>query len=80
MGCCEATNPDFEGAGPGAPTGTSWRWPPADTDVDRRTAVKGMLAATGALAIGGPALGIGAVIGCLLLPGGSCWQSGRLVA
>ena len=59
MGCCEATNPDFEGLDPEEPTGTSWRWPPADTDLDRRTVVKGLLAATGALAIGscGPRAG-----------------------
>ena len=52
MGCCEATNPDFQGVASDEPTPTSWRWPPEDTDLDRRTVVKGMLAATGALAIG----------------------------
>lgn len=52
MGCCEATNPDFQGVGSSEPTPTSWRWPPEHTDLDRRTVVKGMLAATGALAVG----------------------------
>jgi len=51
MGCCEATNPDLNGVvtPPSPPT---WGWPDADLTLDRRTAVKGVLAGVGMLAMG----------------------------
>jgi NitT/TauT family transport system substrate-binding protein len=57
MGCCEATNPELSGVVPDAPVQldaqpTSWEWPEQDAQLDRRTAVKGMVAAAGALAMG----------------------------
>ncbi len=50
MGCCEATNPDLAGVVSDAPLG-SWDWPAPEAGLDRRTAVKGMLATAGAIAI-----------------------------
>ncbi len=57
MGCCEATNPDLSGVVSGTSHGGGWEWPAPDEALDRRTAVKGMMAAAGALAVGscGPA-------------------------
>ena len=52
MGCCEATNPELSGAVSNARPGPGWEWPVTDSTLDRRAAVKGMLAAAGALAIG----------------------------
>lgn len=51
MGCCEATNPDFSGTrrGHGARSGPERAFGQAGSDVDRRTAVKGLLATAGVL-------------------------------
>lgn len=54
MGCCEATNPELSGVVRDAPTRvlrTTWEWPEEDAPLDRRTAVKGMVAAASALAM-----------------------------
>ena len=48
MGCCEATNPELQGV---LSDDTPWQWPAHDATLDRRTAVKGVLAA-GAVAFG----------------------------
>jgi NitT/TauT family transport system substrate-binding protein len=48
MGCCEATNPELQGP---VPDQTWWQWPGSEAILDRRTAVKGILAA-GAVALG----------------------------
>ena len=48
MGCCEATNPELQGV---LSDDTPWQWPAHDATLDRRTAVKGILAA-GAVAFG----------------------------
>ena len=48
MGCCESTNPELQGVVQGDPP---WKWPTHEATLDRRTAVKGMLAA-GAVALG----------------------------
>jgi len=50
MGCCEATNPELSGV-VSETTRPSWEWPDPAEALDRRTAVKGMVAAAGALAL-----------------------------
>ena len=52
MGCCEATNPELTGTVSGTPMAPGWEWPDADLSLDRRTAVKGVLAGVGFLAMG----------------------------
>jgi NitT/TauT family transport system substrate-binding protein len=52
MGCCEATHPELTGVLSGTAQPTAWSWPTADAALDRRTAVKGMMTAAGALAMG----------------------------
>ena len=47
MGCCEATNPSLSGAIPEVVPAPSRDWTTADSELDRRTALKGMLAAAG---------------------------------
>lgn len=51
MGCCEATNPEMEGLVSRRGRELSWGWPDADFALDRRTAVKGVLAGVSVLAI-----------------------------
>ena len=48
MGCCEATNPELTGI---VASDTPPQWPALDAVLDRRTAVKGALAAAGAFAL-----------------------------
>jgi len=57
MGCCEATNPELGGVVSETAKPPAWDWPSQDASLDRRTAVKGMVAAAGALAVSscGPA-------------------------
>jgi NitT/TauT family transport system substrate-binding protein len=52
MGCCEATKPDLTGVVTGRADQPVFRWPAEDVTLDRRTAVKGLVAAAGALSIG----------------------------
>ena len=53
MGCCEATNPELSGA-VSRSTDTSARgWRISESALDRRTVLRGMLAATGAVWISG---------------------------
>ncbi|HET9950011.1 MAG TPA: ABC transporter substrate-binding protein [Longimicrobiales bacterium] len=49
MGCCEATNPNLIGVQ--SPRGGTPAWRDDGVTLDRRTAVKGMMAAAGALAL-----------------------------
>lgn len=51
MGCCEATNPDLTGAVSEPGSEAVFRWPAEHATLDRRTAVKGLVAAAGALSI-----------------------------
>jgi NitT/TauT family transport system substrate-binding protein len=50
MGCCEATNPELAGVVSPPATRRAWEWPSEEVALDRRSAVKGILAAAGALA------------------------------
>ena len=52
MGCCEATNPNLSGKLAKPQVGRAWDWPAEEASLDRRTAVKGMVAAAGALTLG----------------------------
>ncbi len=52
MGCCEATNPDLSGTVSATGRGSRWTWPAETAVLDRRTAVKGIAAAAGILAVG----------------------------
>lgn len=47
MGCCEATNPELAGTVSESVPGSAWNWPTAHSTFDRRTALKGILAAAG---------------------------------
>jgi NitT/TauT family transport system substrate-binding protein len=49
MGCCEATNPELTGVVSGRERSLSWDWPEADLALDRRTAVKSVVAGVSAL-------------------------------
>ena len=51
MGCCEATNPEFAGTVSLGPSAEAWEWPDASLTLDRRLAVKGVLAGVGALTL-----------------------------
>jgi len=52
MGCCEATNPNLSGTLARPQVGQAWNWPSEEAALDRRTAVKGLVAAAGALTLG----------------------------
>ena len=52
MGCCEATNPNLSGKLTKPQVGRAWDWAAEEAPLDRRTAVKGMVAAAGALTLG----------------------------
>lgn len=53
VGCCEATNPSLDGSSSKNPEPAAWTWPEEEATLDRRTAVKGVLAGLGVLAIHG---------------------------
>ncbi len=56
MGCCEATNPNLLGPVSGAPAGSDaadGRWPAPGAGWDRRTTLKSLACAAGAVAVSG---------------------------